>query len=499
MALAGFQYDIFISYPRENRPWAREFRHRLQEVLDQLTSTSEKARIFFDDNDWGGQDSSKLVEAARHSALFVAIVLPAYVAPQKFTLKELDAFCSAHKARGSTEPPIFNVEYLPTEDRHRPPQLMTPRRYQFWTTVDHVKVPLHLTESSSPAIYELAGHIRTRLDDEANRSQDQAAGPSLGPITPYSGKFVLLGQVTDDLVGKRDELRDFLRGLGLSLLPSASYPKWGMLFRDFFSAQLRESSPILFIQLLSEVRSAKRDDEDDSCAQFQCNAALTHFRQKVPDAAGKHVIVWRSSALDVPAIKRQIDDHYDLPLLEGAQAMGLEQLKNLIKQSLDRSIKEELDTSIEASKPSGQPLIYIAASTEDRAHARDLQQIAVDRKGAATIMNGDNPGKDFREKVKHAAAVVFLYGGAQSSFVGKWLDAYLTKYRLREKPLRQRIETVYRAPPSKNPPADELDTDWHGLRKCGEYNRFNEDCMHHILNELTGGGATCPNKCRLGS
>jgi len=54
MALAGVQYDIFISYPRENRPWVREFRRRLQEALDQLTPSIEKPRIFFDDNDWGG-------------------------------------------------------------------------------------------------------------------------------------------------------------------------------------------------------------------------------------------------------------------------------------------------------------------------------------------------------------------------------------------------------------------------------------------------------------
>jgi hypothetical protein len=442
----------------------------------------------------GGQDSRKLVEAARHSVLFVAIVLPAYVAPQKFTLKELEAFCNAHKARGSDEPPIFNVEYLPTEDKHRPPQLMTPRRYQFWTTAGHVTVPLNLADGS-PAIFELAGHIRKRLDDEESRSQDLVARPSLIPITPYSGKSVLLGQVTDDLVGKRDELRDFLRGLGLSLLRSASYPRWGPLFREFFSTQLRESSPILFIQLFSEVRSAKRDDEEDSCAQFQCNAAHAHFRQKAPDDAGKHIIMWRSSTLDVTAIKRQIDDHYDLALLEGAQAMGLEQLKNLIKEKLDRLIKEELDTSIEASKLPAPPFIYIAAAKEDRERARDLQRIAVVRKGAATIMDDDNPGKDFTEKVKHAAAVVFLYGGAERSFVGKWLDAYLTKHRLKEKPRRQRIETVYRAPPRKDPPDDQLNTDWHGLRKCGEYTKFNEDCMNHILNELTGGGATCPN-CR---
>jgi hypothetical protein len=61
MALAGVQYDIFISYPRENRPWVREFRRRLQEALDQLTPSIEKPRIFFDDNDWGGRIAASLL------------------------------------------------------------------------------------------------------------------------------------------------------------------------------------------------------------------------------------------------------------------------------------------------------------------------------------------------------------------------------------------------------------------------------------------------------
>jgi hypothetical protein len=480
--LPGFQYEIFISYPREIRGWAREFYGHLKDTLYELTG-APKPRIFFDDNDWGGQDSLKLVEAARHSALFVAIVLPAYVPPEKFTRKELEAFCSAHEAQEVQEPPaIFDVEYYPTEDNDRPPQLRTPRRYKFWSEEGHVPVPLTLRRGSQE-MYQLAMHIRNRLDQ-----------PPQAPLTPvgrYSGKAVLVGKVTNDLVHTRNELLDYFKGLGVTLLPETAYPKkWGPEFRAFFETQLTDGRPLMFVQLLSEVGSAKRDEEEESCAQFQCRAAVAHF-EKAPVGTPNRVIVWRSVALDITSIKEQIDEDYDMPLLESAQAMGLEQLKKMIQQELDKMIQEELRTSIGVSKPhSLLPLVYITASKEDRENAEKLQEIAVNWKGAAKIMEDENPREDFEQIVGSAAVVIFLYGNANRSFVDGWLRTYFTE--IKKKAQKQPIETIYRAPPQKALPAEKLNMNWHGLRKCGEYDAFKPECMVNILKELTKGNGECP-------
>jgi hypothetical protein len=63
-----------------------------------------------------------------------------------------------------------------------------------------------------------------------------------------------------------------------------------------------------------------------------------------------------------------------------------------------------------------------------------------------------------------------------------------------DRPRKRRIETIYRAPPRKDPPVDKLNMDWPGLRKCGEYDEFKPECMINILKELSGGNAECP-KC----
>src|SRR5262249_9750400 len=154
----------------------------------------------FDDNDWGGQDSTKLLEAAQHSALFLAMVLPAYIPPEKFTRKELDAFWNAHQARRSDVLPlVFPVEYLPIEDKDRPAQLETFRRYQFWKTEGDVAVPLTLGRHSTEIdlsqqgwrreLYALAGHIKERLNELESRVDAAPTSPSSsGPITRFLGK-----------------------------------------------------------------------------------------------------------------------------------------------------------------------------------------------------------------------------------------------------------------------------------------------------------------------
>ena len=153
-----------------------------------------------------GQDSSKLLEAARHSAILVAVVSPAYVAPGNFTLKELEVFCNASQARGLKDPLIFIIEYLPIESEHRHPQLKGRRAYQFWMKRNDLPVPFTfgstLGEEPKVELFKVAKQIIKRLEENRLDIPDLPK-----PITRYLGKRVLLGQVTDDLVGAHNELR----------------------------------------------------------------------------------------------------------------------------------------------------------------------------------------------------------------------------------------------------------------------------------------------------
>ncbi len=225
-------------------------------------------------------------------------------------MKELEVFCNASQARGLKDPLIFIIEYLPIESEHRHPQLKGRRAYQFWMKRNDLPVPFTfgstLGEEPKVELFKVAKQIIKRLEENRLDIPDLPK-----PITRYLGKRVLLGQVTDDLVGAHNELRDYLEGLGVTVLPQATYPEWGPEFREFFEGQLAPSD--LFIQLLGPVRSEKRQNEEESCAQFQNKAAHD---------AGKHIIVWRPASLDMTKVKRGVGAHYDMALLETAAAMS---------------------------------------------------------------------------------------------------------------------------------------------------------------------------------
>src|SRR5215472_13812050 len=112
----GFRWDLFISYPRESDErdshdfeWVNEF-HRLlcREINERLPSNAE---IYFDRQSFEAADhlDHDLLKAARGAALFVPIVSPRFVAPGKFTLKELEAFCES----GNVTNRIVTIELLP--------------------------------------------------------------------------------------------------------------------------------------------------------------------------------------------------------------------------------------------------------------------------------------------------------------------------------------------------------------------------------------------------
>jgi TIR domain len=404
--VSGYKHDIFISYPRENNradthglKWVREFKEFLEVALAQRISSRAKIDIFFDEHDFeAGQNSKGLIEAARNAAIFLPIISPPYVAPGKFTLRELSAFC---ESRPAAEQVIVSVYFLPIDDEQHPDELQGPRRVEFYSTnEDGVEVPLKtFAHEYGSKIHTVAHQIKNRLEEMRARRD-----PSLREDTkgPFSGKTVLLGQVMDDLVDSRDEVREYLEKLGVAVLPQGQFPPWGPRFAEDFQAMLESAD--LFVQLLSKVRSEKYEVEAESCAQFQYKAA---------SRAGKPVIQWRDPS-DISKVQ-----HYDKALLECAAAMGLEQLKTTIAKKLEQlGAPPEGDL---AHPPGGVPYVYITADGKDLNEALELKKIA-NELGAVKIMEDDNKLKDFRKQIGIAEAVVFLYGSAPRKFVDDWLE-----------------------------------------------------------------------------
>jgi hypothetical protein len=118
----GFDWDIFISYPRESNErdgrdveWVEEFCRLLESEIKQRLASQDDPQIYFDQRNFGVADrlEDDLLNASRKAALFVPIMSPRYVAPGKFTLRELEAFCES----GDIKNRIVTVDLLPVSIR----------------------------------------------------------------------------------------------------------------------------------------------------------------------------------------------------------------------------------------------------------------------------------------------------------------------------------------------------------------------------------------------
>jgi len=477
----GFKYDIFISYPRENNradpegvQWVRELDRYLKVAIANQIPSKDQPEIFFDDHDFeSGQHVAKLLDHARDAAIFLAVVSPPYVAPGKFTLKELEAFCGSRDAR---EQIIVSVYFLPIRAQDEPAELHGPKKFEFfWANENNVPVPLTPRtdpKSYTSKLYTLANHIINRLD-EMRRKRIPPADVQ-APAGAGAGMAVLLGQVTDDLVDTREELKEFIEKLGAVVLPPEDYPAWGPQFTAAFGAQLAKAD--LVVQLLSKVRSQKGDGDQFSCAQFQHQATTD---------AQKPVLQWREPS-DISKVQ-----HYDRPILEMASAMTLEQFKVAVRKKLEELTPPPEPAAalpaVDEAESGHAPFIYITAHPEDLDRALKLKGIA-DSLGAARIMEDQNKLKDFIEQVPFAEAVVFLYGDAPRKFVDDWLAKYL-KLKTTQFKTHPQLEAVYYAPPPKSETQRQLRTGWKGLRAFGSQDAFTPEDMRKIFVELRGGPA----------
>ena len=133
-SFSGFQSDLFISYAHadnesasESDRWVSRFVADLDRSLTRRLG--ESPTIYFDLRKLSsGDELAGLLEHARSSAVFVAIVSPSYV-KRKWTREELEAFLSDDQKH----PHLCPVEVLPVDPGDDYPRELTlVKRAQFW-------------------------------------------------------------------------------------------------------------------------------------------------------------------------------------------------------------------------------------------------------------------------------------------------------------------------------------------------------------------------------
>src|SRR5262245_42663095 len=140
-----FKNDVFVSYAHaDNQPnpvgacWVNQFVEHLEVELRRRLGGTQDLKFYFDRRSLRSNDYLQaLLENARASAAFVAILSPSYAA-RTWTRDELTAFGSAAGEMGR----LFALEVLPVDEHEGiPEEIAHLHKIQFWWTEPPNRVP----------------------------------------------------------------------------------------------------------------------------------------------------------------------------------------------------------------------------------------------------------------------------------------------------------------------------------------------------------------------
>ena len=469
----GFDWDIFLSYPREtdqrdsyDLEWVSEFHRILEKELKERISDQSGPAIYFDRRNFGAADhlEDELLEAVRKSALFLAILSPRYLAPGKFTMRELDVFCEHSERRKR----IIGLELLPIEDEC-PPTLRGLKSNKFYVMDEGRAIKLTPKwQTHRDEYYRKLQILAQDLRDLLKTMRASTGGAVEEAKRPFTGKTVLLGPRGDDVEGEWEEVRATLIDFGAAVLPEVD----NHLDAGEFAAQLTRdvARADLFVQLLSPVDEFnQRPSSTDPPSPAQLQYLAGRSRSELP------VLQWRKPS----KLK-----YWNKEFLEGPYvlASGLEEFKREIKKvltALSEPPRKKPD-------PTAAPYVYITADDADVSLALELKEIAevkskfTDQCG---IMAREQRMENFLEQLELADVVVFLYGAGEPKFIDNWLYTY-SRLKAKGKTKPPQIEVLYRAPPRKTEMEHKLRAPLGAFMRVGSEEAFSCDGMQEIFNEL---------------
>jgi len=461
----GFEYDLFISYPTEATRWAKQFQADLQS--DMWLAAATGLKIYFAPKSWElGEDSDGMLDAARNSAVFVAVLTPDSVRENssRFLRKEMDAFrqSSPLKRRFCPIPlsPIDSAQLskaMPTGN----PDTFWNANLEFYYLEDGVPFRFEANdERYKKSVQKAAYQLRKRLDE-------------IGSKGPFTGMIVYLARDASGSSVEKEwqDIRSLLLNDGVSVVSSAASD--GSAVSTATESKTAENA-VLFVQVFSaqEVDHAKAQLETFEACKSGKSIPVFQWRKKFKEN------------IDAAVLKALEPE--DREFCEGAQSGLLEDFKVAIRSKLAEELEKIKAAQENPPRPPSlaeQPYIYITADTPDLPLARQLQQTAVERT-VAVIMTEDEAQRreDFENNLSLASGVVFLHGKAGRKFVQLWLNEYARKTCLLR--LHTKVAALYQAPPEK--PEEERPSPPIKLRTVGSQETFTVAAIKEICAELCG-------------
>jgi hypothetical protein len=301
-AVPGCRHDVFVSYAHgDDQPVAgTQSGFVSQLVADLKTEVSRKVRndvdIWWDHYKLGGDQrvTPEIMAAAGDSACIIVVASPAYLRSE-WCDRERSAFCQQATNRQSG---IFLVGMEPIDQSRLPTTLRDLNPYEFYKTLDDGRTtrPLRTDFQQDKEPYynrlsQLVQHVAEHLD-RALASGPAKAAPVVKEADP-SKRSVLLLDVTDDLLERRAQLKDYLEQEGIAVLPARRYSRDDM---DLHRAQMLEDMERsqACVQIVGGL-TGDRSDHPRGMAWLRCET-IRNSGSAVP------FLQWRDPDLDVNAI-----------------------------------------------------------------------------------------------------------------------------------------------------------------------------------------------------
>lgn len=466
----NFDYDVFISYataddvtgPHTETGWITDLARDLEIALRQRLGGTGQLKLYLDKKELGANNTlDEILAAVDSSACFLSICSRSYV-HRDWTKRELDRFC---KSTAETNR-VFALEILPLgPDETYPAVLAERHRLPFFrrSPVSQVAVPIARGDNEyGLLVHDLAEQIRVQLMAMRTVSGFRQAA-AIVEIEAKGRKKVLLGQVTEDLDGQRDELRRYLEQFDHEVLPRQPYRQDGRGFRENVAADLAEAD--LFVQLQGPLKGRQPPDLPDGYIRCQLGLARD---------AGIEVVQWRSPTLVLSAI----DDTEHKELLEDETVIvsGFEAFKSTVEDRLkpndEHSSGHFGDQSLQT--------VFINADEPDLEYARHVRDEFVRSGFLAATPTVDPKPELLKEHLLDCDALVLLYGNASHVWADRSLRLFNKLRASRERP--PKIVAVLLGPPPEK--LSELSINMPGLKFYGDPTKWAENSVQEVIDAL---------------
>jgi hypothetical protein len=480
--VADFEWDIFISYPMEAEAWTRRF------AADLLDGTELPAaiapRIYFAGRDWRlGGTSDDMLEAARKSALFVAVLTRDSLSEhhKRFLTQEMDNF----QKSGPIKDRFCPIPLHPISSSQLKEAMATTNPEAFWNTNltffydDGDGIPLRLKPDSEPRpgeyskrVQKVAYQLRELLEKLRSSRSDEVRINSHGP---FAGTTVFLARKGTETYIESEWLtvRNTLLSDGSTVVPTFERND----DRRYTDVELLERAD-LFVQLFHGL-----DRLEDAKAQLKGAEAEAELRKS---KTGKllPILRWRKKHFNATADANLVGNllEEDQKFCQGAQTGTLEEFKLAISDKL----QECRNPPHPPPPPDSQPYLYITADKSDRDLAIKIQARAREQT-LADVMTRDETRQrdDFIEGLTRASGIIFLYGNAEASFIEAWSKEFIRNAGLSKLlPKFKNRKWLYLAPPEKGQ-SGELMLPFD-LRVEGSQTEFTLEGIEKICAELRG-------------